>query len=33
VVDRLGNAGFAWNSANMTHAYITEGMAEPTAGA
>jgi len=33
VVDRLGNVGFAWNSANMIHAYLTEGMTEPTAGA
>ncbi len=31
-VDRLGNVGFAWNSKNMTHAYMTEGMDEPTAG-
>lgn len=31
-VDRMGNAGFAWNSANMSHAYMTEGMTEPTAG-
>jgi L-asparaginase / beta-aspartyl-peptidase len=32
VVDRKGNLGFAWNSQNMKHAYIAEGMPEPTAG-
>jgi L-asparaginase / beta-aspartyl-peptidase len=33
VVDRHGRVGFRWNSNNMTHAYIMEGMAEPVAGA
>lgn len=32
IVDRLGNAGFAWNSANMSHAYMVEGMDEPVTG-
>jgi len=32
VVDRKGNVGFAWNSRNMSHAYIIEGMEEPIAG-
>jgi beta-aspartyl-peptidase (threonine type) len=32
VVDRKGNAGFAWNSQNMSHAYIVEGMQEPIMG-
>jgi beta-aspartyl-peptidase (threonine type) len=32
VVDRKGNAGFAWNSQNMSHAYIVEGMQEPITG-
>ncbi len=32
VVDRLGNLGFAWNSRNMSHAYMTEGLEEPVAG-
>ena len=32
VVDRKGNLGFAWNSQNMKHAYIAEGMPEPIAG-
>jgi len=32
VVDRKGNAGFAWNSSNMSHAYIVEGMQEPMTG-
>ena len=32
VVDRKGNAGFAWNSQNMAHAYMVEGMQEPTTG-
>jgi beta-aspartyl-peptidase (threonine type) len=31
-VDRQGNAGFAWNSANMAYAYMTQEMAEPIAG-
>src|SRR5258707_2531447 len=29
VVDRLGNVGFAWNSQNMSHAYMVEGLEEP----
>jgi len=32
VVDRLGNVGFAWNSAHMAYAYLAEGMQEPLAG-
>jgi beta-aspartyl-peptidase (threonine type) len=32
IVDRKGNIGFAWNSQNMKHAYIVEGMEEPQAG-
>jgi beta-aspartyl-peptidase (threonine type) len=32
VVDRKGNLGFSWNSQNMKHAYIAEGMQEPIAG-
>lgn len=32
VVDRLGNVGFAWNSENMVHAYMTENLVEPIAG-
>jgi beta-aspartyl-peptidase (threonine type) len=32
VVDRKGNTGFAWNSQNMSHAYMVEGMQEPTTG-
>jgi beta-aspartyl-peptidase (threonine type) len=32
VVDRKGNVGFAWNSRNMSHAYIIEGMEEPISG-
>lgn len=32
IIDRRGNLGFAWNSQNMKHAYITEGMPEPIAG-
>jgi beta-aspartyl-peptidase (threonine type) len=32
IIDRKGNLGFAWNSQNMKHAYITEGMSEPIAG-
>ncbi len=32
VVDRLGNLGFAWNSQNMSHAYMFEGLEEPVAG-
>lgn len=32
IIDRKGNLGFAWNSQNMKHAYITEGMQEPITG-
>jgi beta-aspartyl-peptidase (threonine type) len=32
IIDRKGNLGFAWNSRNMKHAYISEGMLEPIAG-
>ena len=32
IADRKGNIGFAWNSKNMKHAYIVEGMEEPLAG-
>jgi beta-aspartyl-peptidase (threonine type) len=32
VVDRNGNVGFAWNSQHMAHAYMIDGMVEPTAG-
>jgi beta-aspartyl-peptidase (threonine type) len=32
VVDRLGNVGFAWNSQNMSHAYMVEGLEEPVTG-
>ncbi len=32
VVDRKGNVGFAWNSQNMAHAYMTTGMEEPATG-
>jgi beta-aspartyl-peptidase (threonine type) len=32
VVDRLGNAGFAWNSEHMAYAYLVEGMTEPATG-
>jgi L-asparaginase / beta-aspartyl-peptidase len=32
MVDRKGNIGFAWNSQNMKHAYITEGMDNPESG-
>lgn len=32
VVDRLGNVGFAWNSQNMDHAFMVEGMEEPISG-
>ena len=32
LVDHLGGVGFAWNSQNMAHAYMSEGMEEPTAG-
>ncbi len=33
LVDSNGIVGFAWNSNNMIHAYIMEGMEEPIAGA
>jgi beta-aspartyl-peptidase (threonine type) len=32
VVDALGNVGFAWNTENMSHAYMIEGMNEPVTG-
>ncbi len=32
LVDRKGNIGFAWNSQNMQHAYMTEGMDSPQSG-
>lgn len=32
IVDRKGNVGFAWNSRNMSHAYMMEGMEEPVSG-
>ena len=32
MVDRKGNIGIAWNSQNMKHAYITEGMDRPESG-
>jgi beta-aspartyl-peptidase (threonine type) len=32
VVDRKGEVGFAWNSQNMSHAYMKDGMTEPIAG-
>ncbi len=32
VVDRKGNTGFAWNSQNMAHAYMVEGLQEPVTG-
>src|SRR5947209_73107 len=32
IVDRLGNVGFAWNSAHMAYAYLSEGLEEPAAG-
>jgi beta-aspartyl-peptidase (threonine type) len=32
VVDRKGNIGFAWNSQNMAHAYMVEGLQEPVTG-
>ncbi len=32
VVDRLGNVGFAWNTENLSHAFMTENVAEPVAG-
>lgn len=32
VVDRLGNIGFAWNSRNLSRAYMYEGLDEPASG-
>lgn len=32
IVDRLGNIGFAWNSQNMSHAYMAEELQEPVTG-
>lgn len=32
LVDRKGEVGFAWNSHNMSYAYINDGMDEPVAG-
>ncbi|MDQ2902716.1 MAG: isoaspartyl peptidase/L-asparaginase family protein [Ktedonobacteraceae bacterium] len=32
IVDRLGNAGFAWNSQHMVYAYMAETTPEPVAG-
>jgi beta-aspartyl-peptidase (threonine type) len=32
IVDRLGNVGFGWNTSNMSHAYMMEGMSEPITG-
>ncbi len=32
LVDRKGNIGFAWNSQNMSLAYMVEGMQEPKTG-
>jgi L-asparaginase / beta-aspartyl-peptidase len=32
LVDRKGEVGFAWNSRNMSYAYINDGMDEPLAG-
>lgn len=32
VVDRKSEVGFAWNSRNMSYAYIKDGMDEPVAG-
>jgi beta-aspartyl-peptidase (threonine type) len=32
VVDRRGEVGFAWNSQNMSYAYMKDGMTEPAAG-
>ncbi|HEY6409179.1 MAG TPA: isoaspartyl peptidase/L-asparaginase, partial [Ktedonobacteraceae bacterium] len=32
VVDRLGNVGFAWNTENLGHAFMTEHVAEPVTG-
>lgn len=32
LVDRHGGVGLAWNSRNMAHAYLSEGMVEPATG-
>ena len=32
LVDRKGDVGFAWNSLNMAHAYMMDGLDEPVAG-
>jgi L-asparaginase / beta-aspartyl-peptidase len=32
VVDRQGNVGFHWNSANLVRAYLTESLTEPVVG-
>jgi beta-aspartyl-peptidase (threonine type) len=32
VVDRSGHVGFAWNSRQMSHAYMIDGMQEPVTG-
>jgi beta-aspartyl-peptidase (threonine type) len=32
VVDGKGEVGFAWNSGNMAHAYMVDGLDEPVAG-
>ena len=32
VVDRSGNVGFAWNTQNMSHAFMLEGLEEPRTG-
>jgi len=32
VVDRSGNVGFAWNSRQMSHAFMIDGMEEPVTG-
>ena len=32
IVDHLGNVGFAWNTRNMSYAYMLEGMPEPQSG-
>jgi len=32
IVDRLGNVGFAWNTAHMAYAYLNDALTEPLAG-
>jgi len=32
MVDRTGNVGYAFNTAHMAHAYLTEGIGEPVVG-